>query len=71
MWQIIGQIFQYIAFYGMFGFLLYLVWRMGRNSERLTQILIEAVRTSVDSVKVIAEANKKLVEHITRQQSET
>jgi hypothetical protein len=71
MFQLIAQIISALIFYSLLGLLVFLVWRWGRNSERLTQILIDAVRTSVDSVRVTAEANRKLVEHITgRKQDE-
>lgn len=67
MWQLIGQIISALIFYGMFALLLFLVRRNGRTSERLTQALIDAVQTSVESNRIMAESNRKLVDHITGQ----
>lgn len=67
MWAIIGQIISALIFYGMFALLLFLVRRNGRTSERLTQALIDAVQISVESSRVMAEANRKLADYITGQ----
>ena len=67
MLQIIVQIISALIFYSMFGFLLFLVRRNGRNEERRTERLEQAL---IDAIQIATETNRELAEYITGQKDE-